>query len=233
MNRGWRKISFALSLLFFVVTGIQSPGQQIPAKLLSELGSPEFRDRETAQAELLLWSRERPEGAMTALLGQFRQASDPEIRERCLQTLKELVNDEYLKDGEGFIGISMLDETAQIRKEAKLRHVIRVSQIVKGSAAEQSGLKLNDLIIGLNGEIWTEKQAAESFSAKIKNRKPGTKVILQISRNLKLIEIEVILGKRPLNVNFMLMGDFGLDVNAAENEAREAYFRQWLRNRKE
>ncbi len=233
MNKVWRKFSFALSLPLLLTTGTQSFGQPIPAKLLSELGSPEFRGRESAQASLLRWSRERPERAMITLLEQSRQASDPEIRERCLQILRELVNDEYLKDGEGFIGISMRDETAHIRNEPKLRNVIRVSQIVKGSPAQQAGLELNDMIIGLNGEIWTGKPAAELFSTEIKGKKPGSKVTLQISRNQKLSDVEVVLGKRPVNANFMMMGDFDLNMNAGENEAREAYFREWLRKREE
>ena len=39
-------------------------------------------------------------------------ADDPEVRERCLAILRDLVNDEYLKDGEGYIGIRMQDEMA-------------------------------------------------------------------------------------------------------------------------
>ena len=75
---------------------------ELPAEPFSNLGSEEFRKRESAQAELLAWARERPEVAMDELFRQSRVADNPEVRERCLAVLRELVNDEY---SEGWRGL--------------------------------------------------------------------------------------------------------------------------------
>lgn len=206
---------------------------ELPLKLLSDLSSPEFRVRETAEAALLGWSREKPEAAMNELLRQSRKASDPEVRERCLNVLKELVKEEYLKEGEGFIGISMMNEVSNVPGDPKPRQVIRVSQIVKGTAAEKAGLQLNDLIVGLDGMSWYEGPAAEAFSERIKSKKPGTKVVLEVVRDQKINKLDLILGKRPINADFLMMGALRFDGAAAEKEAQENYFRRWLGRQKE
>jgi len=208
---------------------------ELPPELILNLSSLEFRVRETAEAEILSWSRVQPEIAMKELLRQSRKASDPEVRERCLIVLKNLVKDEYLKDGEGFIGISMMNEISNVPGDPKPRQVIRVSQVVKGTAAEKAGLQPNDLIAGLDGKSWYEGPAAEPFSEIVKSKKPGTKVVLEVVRDQKVNKLDLILGKRPLNANanFMMMGDPRFDGAAAENEAQENYFLRWLGMQKE
>lgn len=228
----WRGNRFTRLIVISSIFGSSVLGMQVPAGFLSDLASADFRNREVAQAEILKWARGRPQGAMSELWIQSQNSVDPEVRERCLMILRELVNDEYLKDGEGFIGISMLNEVTLVPGGAKVRHAIRVSQIVKGSAAESAGLKLNDLIVGLDGKIWTDGPAAEPFSLTIKSKKPGSKVVLQLLRDQKISEMKLVLGKRPVDANFMMMGDMGLDMDAAELEAREAYFQRWLATRK-
>lgn len=232
MNKPWQQ-TFCVQALLLLTMVLHSWGLQIPKNYFSELGSPEFRNREIAQNEILEWARKRPRDAMNELLKQSRKATDPEVRERCLLVLKELVNDEFVKEGEGFLGISMLNEVTQLKDGPRIHHAIRVSLIMKGSAAEKAGLKLNDLIVGLDGENWTAGPAADPFSLEIKSKKPGTKVVLGLIREKEPRELTVVLGKRPLDANFLMMGDFSLDLNAAEIEAREAYFREWLAKRRE
>jgi hypothetical protein len=206
---------------------------ELPAGLLANLKSEEFRQRESAQADLLAWARQQPEAAMDVLFQHSRVADDPEVRERCLDVLRGLVNDEYLKDGEGFIGIRMQDEFANIPGEPKLRGVIRVIQVIPDSAAQQAGLQLNDLIAGLGGQDWPEGPVLLSFSDKIRQFKPNAKVTLKVLRDGKLLDIEVKLGRRPPTADNLLFFDGRqVDPAAAEKEAKEAYFRRWLERRK-
>jgi hypothetical protein len=196
------------------------------------LGAEDFRTREKAQSEIVDWARLQPEAAMEALYEQSRVSPDPEIRERCLAVLRVLVGDEYLKDGEGYIGIRMQDEIANIPGDPGPRGVIRVIQVVPGSAAEAAGLKMNDLIAGLNDTIWREASIAFAFGDRIRQFKPNTKVTLKVLREGKLIDVEVKLGRRPLFAENPFLNESDEDIAAAEKAAREAYFRRWLDQRK-
>ena len=219
-------------LVCLVVWSLPADAVDIPAKAYAALKSQEFREREAAELELLAWGRQQPEPAMTELLRQSRIADDPEVRERCLSVLRDLVTDEYLKDGDGYIGISMQNDTAVVPGDPDPCSVIRVTNVVADSAGLRAGLKMNDLIAGLNGQFWHEGPAAEPFAAKIREMKPGTKVTLKLLRDGKLVTLEVVLGKRPPSLNNLFQNGPNFDPEAIERADREAYFRRWLSQRK-
>jgi predicted metalloprotease with PDZ domain len=221
-----------LAALIWWMPATRSWALDVPAKSLSALLSDEFRIRETAQAELLAWARQQPEQAMDALFRVSRTHDDPEVRERCLAVLRELVNDEYLKEGEGFLGIRMQDEKALVPGEQKPRSVIRVIQVVPDSAALQAGVQLNDLITGLDDNVWQDEAALLPFMNHIRQLKPGNRVKLRILRNGKMIDLPVKLGRRPLLADNPFLDQRQRDVDAAERAAKEAYFRRWLERRK-
>lgn len=207
-------------------------GLELPGGLLAGMESDEFQLREKAQAELLTWSRERPLAAMDLLFRASRSAGDPEVRERCLEVLRELVNDEYLKEGEGFIGIRMQDEITHVPGDPQPRAAIRVVHVLADSAAQKAGLKINDLIVGMDDKIWREGSALGPFSDGIRRLKPGTRVMLRMIREQQLIDMPVVLGRRPLVADNPFLDQSQADMEAAERAAKEAYFRRWLDNRK-
>lgn len=230
MKRGLCAISMVVGWL------LACPGVawslELPAGPLANLKSEAFRQREDAQAELLAWARRQADGVTDELLRQSRVADDPEVRERCLDVLRELVNDEYLKDGEGFIGIQMLDELANVPGDPKPRGVIRVILVVADSAAQQAGLQVNDLIAGMGDLVWHEGGASLNFREKIRQLKPNTKITLKVLRNGNLMDLEVKLGRRPLRADTLFFDERQIDLEAAERAAKEAYFRRWLERRK-
>ena len=152
---------------------------ELPPNALLGLGSQQFSEREIAQVELLAWARVQPAPAMDELLRHSRMASDPEVRERCLSILRALVTDEYLKEGEGYLGIMLRDEIAEIPGEPKPRGVIRVQMVQPDSPAAHAGIRQNDMIVGINGEIWDEI----IFRANIRKMKPNVEVVLKILRD--------------------------------------------------
>lgn len=148
-------------LVFAVPSGMMAA--ELPRDSFQRLNAEGYRDREDAQAELLGWARRHPAEALDELFRQSRTAEDPEVRERCLGVLRELVNDEYSREGEGFIGISMRNEVAMVPGDPKPRGVIRVVHVVPDSAADCAGLRINDLIVGLNDLVWREEQPSLPF----------------------------------------------------------------------
>lgn len=206
-------------------------GLDLPEKILSNLKAEEFQKREAAQAELLVWACKDPPTAMDVLFQQSREADDPEIRDRCLAVLRELVFEEYRREGEGFIGILMRDELANVPGDPKRRAVIRVIQVVEDSAASTAGLQINDLILGIGEKVWHDGSASEPFSQIIRELKPGSKIVLRILRDGNVKELGVTLGRRPMVANPFLDNQ-QIDPTATEQAAKDAYFRRWLERRK-
>lgn len=205
---------------------------ELPSRPLFNLKSEDFHKREEAQAELVAWARRQPEAAMDELFRQSRMADDPEVRERCLAILRELVNDEYLKEGEGYIGIRMRDEVAAVPGDPKPRGVIRVVEVVPNSAASHAGLQINDLIVGLNDLVWREGAASLPFSERIRQLKPNSNIELKVLRNGNLMDLNVKLGRRPILADNPFLEDRPADLEAAERAAKDAHFRRWLELRK-
>ncbi len=226
-------MGWLVAILICWFSAMRSWGLDLPAGPLSGLQSDEFRVREAAQAELLAWARQEPEPAMDVLFGVSRSNEDPEVRERCLAVLRELVNDEYLRDGEGFIGIMMQEEKALVPGEAEPRSVLRVAQVVQDSAAQQAGVKLNDLIAGLDDKVWHDESALKPFMNHVRQLKPGNRVTLRILRDGQMIDLAVKLGRRPAGADHIpFLQQRQADLQAAERAAKEAYFRRWLERRK-
>jgi hypothetical protein len=225
-------IGLASVMAWFLASPAVSWAIELPAGPLANLKAEAFLKRESAQAELLAWARGHPELAMDELFRYSKVADDPEVRERCLAVLHELVNDEYQKEGEGFIGIRMLEEIANVPGDPNPRSVIRVLQVMPDTAAQQAGLQPNDLIAGLGDLVWREGGVTLLFGEKIRQFKPHTKVTLKVLRNGNLMDLEVILGKRPLSANNPFLDPQQMDPAAAEKAAKDAYFRRWLERRK-
>jgi hypothetical protein len=51
-------------------------------------------------------------------------------------------------------------------------------------------------------------------------------------RNAELVDLEVILGRRPLIADNLFLDEQSVDLEAIERRAKDAYFRRWLERRK-
>jgi hypothetical protein len=198
-------------------------------KCFDRLSSSEFQTRESAQADLLAWARQNPDPAMAELFKQSRAASDPEVRERCIEILRSLVGDEYLKEGEGYIGIALglNDEVLVVPGDPTPRNAIRVTEVRADTPGQLAGMQLNDLIVALEGTIWRGVEASPLFRERIKAMKPDSNANLTVLRDGKLVELKVKLARRPLMADMFLNG-LNFNSGAAERAAKEAYFNRWL-----
>jgi S1-C subfamily serine protease len=193
----------------------------------SDLSSAQFHKRESAQAKMLDWARQDPELAMSVLFKQSRVAIDPEARARCIEILKTLVGEEYMKEGEGYIGIALSDEIHNILGEPLPRNVIRVTEVRADTPGQKAGIQLNDLIVALESKGWQDAQGSVHFRERIRGMKPESSAALTIFRDGKLMELKVRLGRRPLSADLFFNG-LNVDPDGAERAAKEAYFSRWL-----
>lgn len=230
--------SASVLLILFAGAGNAS-AVEIPGEPLGRLASPEFRQRESAQSELLAWGRAQREPARLALLEASQSARDPEVRARCFNVLRDLINEQYMTEGDGYMGIRLKDELTEISAEPKPCHVLRVTEVVAGMPAAKAGIGMNDLIVSLDGHFWHDGDASPLFIDQVRSKKPGNTVVLGILRDGKILKLEVVLTRRPIYPEGLLQmgGNLMLsapepDSQGVERAAKEAYFRQWLAERK-
>lgn len=221
-----------LAILPWLVLGAMAePGP--PRDLRDRLGSDDFKQREEAQAAMLAWGRQKPREAKDWLYLRAAEDPDPEVRRRCNAVLRDLVLDDYLRDGEGYAGISMQVVAVVVPGDAGQRFGIRAMQVVPGAPAAKANLVVGDMIIGVGGRIWREATADKDFQNWIRSQKPGLKVTLKLLRQNKVVEVPLVLERRPVGLEALM--PFGVQPGEAQRldqEAKDAYFLNWLERRK-
>ncbi len=71
---------------------------------------------------------------------------------------------------------------------------VKITLVSPDLAADKAGVKVNDVILSVNGTRTPEPEALQSVVQKLK---PGDKVVLKIKRGDKELELTATLGKRP------------------------------------
>lgn len=221
-------------LLLSVMLSAALIADVVPMALLKALESEDFKVREAAQTDLLLWARKNPQERIVEML---RLSSDggspsPEVRERCMQVLRQLAEDDFAREGEGYLGVRMNDRMLRLPKSQQDRWAVVVADVLPDSAAEKCGLKAGDAILELDSQAWREA-GSRWFSGQIRKRRPGTRVQLKILRNEALQNIRVELGCRPADADQMFVP--GVDPEerkALDQQAKDAHFQRWLLEKK-
>lgn len=216
----------------------------LPPELLARLLAEAFVERKAAEMALLEWARNQPPAALDEIFRQSRNASEPEIRVRCFNVLRTLVEEERLRNGEGYLGVQMNVgvEPVAIQGERQPRFAIRLMRVEDDTPAHKAGLTAGDLLLAVNGTTWTQNTVSEDVSRAIRSLKAGTPAVLTLCRDAKAVEIKVELARRPAEAEVMrraaafgFFGDAGMleQLAAAQEEkARESYLRAWIARRK-
>ena len=199
---------------------------ELPAEALEKLADDEFKVREQAQADVLGWARKHEGEAPGLLFGAHRNSKDPEVRIRCMEILKDLARDGYAQHGKGFIGIQMRDEMVLMPGGNQHQAAIRITFILPGLAAEKAGLKVGDLLVGINGKTWPSP-ATDFMRQQVMDMKPTTKITVQVLRDEKVEDVEVTLVRRPLTADNPMLERMPGRAADAEKQAWEEYFQEW------
>jgi predicted metalloprotease with PDZ domain len=211
-------------------SAVSAEGAPDPA-LLRKLGAETFRDREEAQAKLLEWGKSQRNPAMEWLHARMMSETDPELRRRITSVLRDLVLEEYRKEGDGYIGIHMMPAAVEVPGDQEARYGIRVTNVVPGSAGAKGGLVLGDTIVAAGGTSWRRENAMDLFQKQIRNHKPGSEMKLRVLRGDKELDVTVILERRIKDLPNR--GSFASAQDLADQKKREedAHFEGWLKER--
>lgn len=88
---------------------------------------------------------------------------------------------------------------------------VKINQILPGTGAEKAGLKVNDLVVSVNGEA---VDSADAFMTTLQRYKPGDVVTLKVMRGEKPSEIKATLGKRPANTRGDFQNSLGSELSS-------------------
>jgi serine protease DegQ len=96
----------------------------------------------------------------------------------------------------GWIGIEAQDITPQLAESFRLNKVegSLIAGVLRDSPADEAGLRSGDILVSINGNTVVDSASMLNLIAVLK---PREKAKLGIIRSGKLIEIELLVGKRP------------------------------------
>jgi len=210
---------------------------------LEQLLSPQKELRKKACEELSAWAEKEPDQAKALFLQWMQESKEPEIRERCLQLLKPIAALEYGLFGEGYMGISMGSALmVQLPGDDKPCYGMSINSVSKGSPAEKFAIQPEDVIVSVNDFKWRDSESIldlnQGLSAKIRAIGAGRKANFGIWRKGKFSTIEVLLTRRPSNIEQMpmqILPNGGIKVDDKElqkmvdvEKNSGAYFAEWL-----
>lgn len=182
--------------------GFKRPWADLPkpsAELVAEvdrlvrlLGDDDWRTRRDAQQRL----DDLPVTAAIPLSGHYRRNNDAEVAWRVEHYAEQLFRQRLLGHYieqllPGFMGVAHIPATVGQWQG------IAVTQVVPDSGAARAGLRVNDMIIAVDGKMLEPADPAGSFAATVQNRPPGRTVKVTLVRNGEPMELDVTLGQMP------------------------------------
>ena len=165
---------------------------------VSLLGSPDYKQRETATTALI----EIGAPAFAKLRTAYEQSDDLEARLRIEQVVRTAYLNRYVFDRNGFLGISLAPyepNTAKGPRRTDIESGVRVTQVIPNTGAAKAGLRAEDVITAMNGTpvSGTGVEATSRFSDSIRLIPPGTKVRLTILRDAHAVTLDATIGRCP------------------------------------
>lgn len=132
---------------------------------------------------------------------------------------------EYGKVQRAVIGIRMGELTPVRAQELGLKEQsgIYVAEVMSGGAAQKAGMKQGDVIKKLNG---IEVRTTPEFQEQLVKYNPGNTVQIEVNREGKVKELEVVLQNSYGETALMSKGDFGVlgaEVTPLSKEDRYRY----------
>jgi S1-C subfamily serine protease len=100
-------------------------------------------------------------------------------------------------EGHSYLGVKGVDMDFEQAQEIQtnVTYGWRIAELVSGGPADNAGVKVNDIVIGING---TRFRSGDEMSSYLEEHTlPGENVILNIAREYGTLDVLLVLGKRP------------------------------------
>lgn len=160
----------------------------VPKELIKKLDADEFATRSKAQKDLMKWAEKAKPDEIKELRMVYQNVDSPEVKFR-LEDVLDLSVYEAVPNTRGFVGISM----------GEMFGGVRVDRVERNTPAHKVGLRVGDIIEGVDKHDLTPKkanieEATQFFSRYVKSKNAGEKLQLKVRRNGDLLEKTLKLG---------------------------------------
>ena len=214
-------IQMFLSVSLSVVVLAAAP--VLPQGVIKKLSSDQYEVREKAYAGLHQWAVTNMKDSPEVLYQAWKTCEEPEAKTRCYSLMEEMVIQRKYGRGKGFVGIRM-EEFLVPGKEGKAgRPGIRVSFVLPDTPAAKAGLKVGDVVLGVDdldfskmpkvGEarigIGLGMGTVLKFSEYIQSKQPDDVITLHLMRAGKVSDMKIKLMKRPASADEVQLDPFG------------------------
>jgi len=217
---------FALSLAPFHAATNPAPQPEADVdRLISQLGHSSFADRESADQAL----REAGISAIDELAAAYRTSNDYETKLRIHQVSEYIYFWENLLKSNGFLGIQHQALTQPDIRIDEGKAGFRVNAVIPGTAAEQAGLKMGDVIVAVNGQTMPAGATAQEFASLIKDKPAGTPMVFEFFRGTQRMTKEIRIGFRPLEF-YRQAGTDSNDLNEQYQQVMRGFPEWWTAN---
>lgn len=222
---------------------------EVPEGVLNQLSSETYEVRKKAYSELKKWSVENIKTAPERLYKVWCVSKDPEVKSRCYTLMNEMVIQRRFGRGKGFVGVRMEEFLIPGKNGVRGRIGVRISMVLDKTPAQKSGLRVGDIIMGVDELDLNKKllkrildraqgkrgvgqarvagmdDAVLLFSNYIQSKQPDDVITLRIFREGKMMDVPVTLMKRPASADFDAFGR----SRPNDRSEREEFFNDWLK----
>ena len=186
------------------------------SSLLSQLGADSWTQREAAQEQMTQLGKQHADSLLKQTLDIFLTTSDPEVAYRTKQILKTVVAENLYKDG--FVGVQISHATSPLKFRGQDVHPLRIDRVIPDTAAASHRLRAGDMILQTEEHVSGREFGVPEFINCVSHKGPGEKLVLVLWSAGQEITREVILGKRPDD----LQGGQTTDIR------KKVFFQFWL-----
>lgn len=163
-------------------------------ELVENLSSSDFATRIKAEQSLIELGVVSDQSDLGGLYDLLIKSDDPDLRIRLRSTVMGIFREQFFGRSMGFVGIRMTNAG----------QMVKVAGVQPETAAEKADLRMNDLIMEVDGKNFQrEMDPSEGFKRYIQGKRPGETVELAVRRGMEILTIKISLGERPAEYRFM------------------------------
>ena len=200
-------------------------------RLILELGSPDYHEREAATRRLM----EIGAPAFGRLRDEYHASDDLEVRLRTEVIVREGFMNYQVFDRTGYLGISIARKNRFPNHEDDARIPIgsigiRLGEIKKNTAAAKAKLKVDDIITHVDGQPLGkgnihQGEVFNAFAKTIRDRGVGGKLGLRVLRRDRSIEVVATLGAPTKKDTKLING-----LSTLVNRSNAQFYGWWADN---
>jgi serine protease Do len=115
------------------------------------------------------------------------------------------IGDELLAKGEvrrGYLGVALAEVPGPLARKLQIDEgAILIKEVQPKQPAEEAGLQVGDIVVKVNKEALSRQQPVRHFRQLVVDLEPGTQAALEIIRDREHQNVEVTIGRRPVQLS--------------------------------